>query len=130
MTDLVALNAALDRLAPVYGFPWHAKQLVALRESPDVLCIPAGNRGGKTEVAAGIVGRLVRREGPIYNRLKKGMPLQLDSTVNYALGTSELQLSAGLALDRLLWAWLSQSADRAEGRQAFREGRPPAFEGR
>jgi UPF0755 protein len=30
----------------------------------------------------------------IYNRLKKGMPLQLDSTVNFALGTSELRLSA------------------------------------
>lgn len=30
----------------------------------------------------------------IYNRLDQGMPLQLDSTVNYALGKSELQLSA------------------------------------
>ena len=30
----------------------------------------------------------------IYNRLEQGMPLQLDSTVNYAQGTSEIQLSA------------------------------------
>jgi UPF0755 protein len=30
----------------------------------------------------------------IYNRLKAKMPLQFDSTVNYALGTNELKLSA------------------------------------
>lgn len=30
----------------------------------------------------------------IFNRLRDDMPLQLDSTVNYALGTSDLQLSA------------------------------------
>ena len=71
MTDLATLHAALDRAMPVYGFPWHDKQLAALAASPDVLCIPAGNRGGKTEVAAGIVGLLVRREGPIYARLHK-----------------------------------------------------------
>jgi UPF0755 protein len=30
----------------------------------------------------------------VYNRLKAGMPLQLDSTVNYALGVSSLKLTA------------------------------------
>ncbi len=36
----------------------------------------------------------------IYNRLDAGMPLQLDATVNYALGTSKLRLNADdLAVD-------------------------------
>lgn len=36
----------------------------------------------------------------------------------------------GLALERVLWNFLAGTQDRAEGRQAFREKRPPAFEGR
>jgi len=58
---------------------------------------------GYTPYEAMIVASLVQGEGDvasypkvarvIYNRLKEGMPLQLDSTVNYALGTSDIQLS-------------------------------------
>jgi enoyl-CoA hydratase/carnithine racemase len=36
----------------------------------------------------------------------------------------------GLELERRLWAQLAETQDRAEGRAAFREKRPPRFEGR
>ena len=79
MTLDEALQVEAVRWGPIASFPWHDQQLVALREAPDVLCLPAGNQGGKSEVAAGIVGRLVRREGPIYDRLRQpeGRPLKI-----------------------------------------------------
>jgi enoyl-CoA hydratase/carnithine racemase len=36
----------------------------------------------------------------------------------------------GVGVERALWAFLSTTSDRAEGRAAFREQRPPRFEGR
>lgn len=36
----------------------------------------------------------------------------------------------GLAMERLLWRMLATTEDRAEGRAAFREKRPPKFRGR
>lgn len=37
---------------------------------------------------------------------------------------------AGLAMERVLWRMLAATEDRAEGRAAFREKRPPEFRGR
>ena len=39
------------------------------------------------------------------------------------------QGDGGLAVERALWAFLSKTDDRQEGRAAFREKRPPRFEG-
>lgn len=36
----------------------------------------------------------------------------------------------GMAVERLLWSTLATTEDRAEGRAAFREKRPPRFKGR
>ncbi len=68
----------------------------------------------------------------IYNRLKKGMPLQLDSTVNYALGTSELQLSAEqLATDSPYNTYknkgLPPGPDQLPGRRCDRGGPQPGI---
>nr|MDT0660956.1 enoyl-CoA hydratase-related protein [Micromonospora sp. DSM 115978] len=38
--------------------------------------------------------------------------------------------ATGLALERVLWRTLADTEDRAEGRAAFRERRPPEFRGR
>lgn len=42
----------------------------------------------------------------------------------------EARTAGGMELERALWAVLATTADRAEGRAAFRERRPPHFEGR
>lgn len=61
---------ALQSLGPLVSFPWHRQQANALSADTDVVTILGGSRSGKTTVAAGIVARLVRREGPIYRRLR------------------------------------------------------------
>ncbi len=73
---------------------------------------------------------LAQHAAVVAERVAAMAPLSLIAAKQSLRAAGELQLSAGLDLDRLLWAWLSQSADRAEGRQAFRDGRPPVFEGR
>lgn len=73
---------------------------------------------------------LMPRARAIATRIAEGAPLSLLAAKQSLRAAGELSLSAGLQLDRLLWGWLSQSLDRAEGRAAFRERRRPKFVGR
>jgi len=51
-------------------FPWHRQQQIGLQAHSDIVMILGGTQSGKSVLSAGIVGRLIRREGPIYARLR------------------------------------------------------------
>lgn len=57
-------------------------------------------------------------------------PLSLRAAKAAGRAGLEHRLATGLALERTLWALLATTYDRGEGRRAFREGRPPEYEGR
>lgn len=61
--------------------------------------------------------------------IAEGAPLSLRAA-KLAGRTALQQGGAGLALERTLWAFLSTTEDRAEGRAAFREKREPRYTGR
>ena len=63
-------------------------------------------------------------------RIAANAPLSLQAVKRAARAADDMPLSAGLALERSLWSALAKTADRAEGRAAFRERRPPKFSGR
>jgi phage terminase large subunit-like protein len=70
---------AIDRLGPLASFPWHTQQQFALASATNVVVVLGGNQSGKSSVGGGIISRLVRREGPIYRRLRnpEGRPLKI-----------------------------------------------------
>jgi phage terminase large subunit-like protein len=68
--DLDAFNRAIDDLGPYGSFPYHRQQQFALAAYTDNVMVLGGNQSGKTTVGLGIVSRLIRREGPIYRRLR------------------------------------------------------------
>lgn len=86
--------------------------------------------------AAGLVsdlvddGDLAGRATTIATAIAANAPLSILAATRSLRDAHNLPLSAGLTQDRTLWAWLSGSEDRAEGRVAFRERRPPRFRGR
>jgi len=63
------LEMHLDQLGPLDRFPYHRQQQFACAAATDTVMVAGGNQSGKTTVGLGIVNRLVRREGPIYERL-------------------------------------------------------------
>jgi enoyl-CoA hydratase/carnithine racemase len=75
-------------------------------------------------------GDLLARAHALAARIAANAPLSVLAAKQSLRAAREMPMSAGLAFDRTLWAWLSGSDDRAEGRAAFREGREPRFKGR
>ncbi len=63
-------------------------------------------------------------------RIASNAPLSLQAAKRAARAAEDQPLSTGLELERSLWSALAKTDDRAEGRLAFREGRPPVFKGR
>jgi enoyl-CoA hydratase/carnithine racemase len=79
---------------------------------------------------AGIVSDVVAPDEllPLAERLAK----RIAENAPLSLRAAKLALRAapeGRELERALWAFLSTTSDRAEGRAAFREKRPPKFTG-
>lgn len=128
MTDLRELEQDLARLGPLYTFPWHTQQLLALRAQTDLIVVLGGNQSGKTTVGAGIVSRLVRREGPIYQRLRRAQKRGLKIWVSPQLFEKyqsnwepriKDEIFAGMEVDYKqtptpVWTWRDSVSDRNE----------------
>jgi enoyl-CoA hydratase/carnithine racemase len=57
-------------------------------------------------------------------------PLSVRAAKMAGRAALEHRLGSGLALERMLWALVATTEDRAEGRAAFRERRKPNYKGR
>jgi enoyl-CoA hydratase/carnithine racemase len=83
----------------------------------------------------GLVSRLVAPEEltatalEVAGRIAANAPLSIRAAKLALRAALEQPLADGRTLERTLWAMLAATDDRAEGRAAFREGRPPRFTG-
>jgi enoyl-CoA hydratase/carnithine racemase len=87
-----------------------------------------------TALEAGLVSDVVARAD--LDALAAGIAETVAANAPLSLGAAKIALraalgagSSGTELERALWRFLSGTADREEGRSAFRERRPPRFSG-
>jgi len=66
----------------------------------------------------------------IGDRIAANAPLSVKAAKLAARAGLDQRLATGLTLERMLWALVATTEDRAEGRAAFRERRPPEYRGR
>lgn len=89
-----------------------------------------------TALARGLVTELVEPEElearalALAAQIASNAPLSLAAIKQCLKAAANAPLDVGLSVERGLWGQLTTSEDRAEGRAAFREGRPPRFEGK
>ena len=63
------IDQRVQAVGPFATFPWHLQQSFALASATDTIVVLGGTQGGKSSVGMGMLSRLIRREGPIYDRL-------------------------------------------------------------
>lgn len=73
---------------------------------------------------------LMARAQQIASRIAANAPLSAQAVKRLMSEAPDLPLEAGLRSERLMFGLLRDSDDRAEGRKAFAERRPPEFHGR
>ena len=73
--------------------------------------------------------KLTRTVHDVATRIAANAPLSIQAAKRAMRAAFEERLSDGRTLERSLWEMLATTHDRAEGRAAFREGRPPIFKG-
>jgi enoyl-CoA hydratase/carnithine racemase len=92
--------------------------------------------GAQSALDHGLVTELVEsdklhdRALELAHQIAQNAPLSLAAIKECLKVAANLPLNEGLAVERGLWGRLTTSEDRAEGRVAFREGRPPRFKGK
>jgi E-phenylitaconyl-CoA hydratase len=74
-------------------------------------------------------GRLTEFAANLARQIAGNAPLSLRAMKRCLVAAREAPLAAGLELERALWTLLATTADRQEGRAAFREHRTPRFSG-
>jgi enoyl-CoA hydratase/carnithine racemase len=87
-------------------------------------------------LSAGLVSELcapevlLDRAMALANTISGNAPLSIVAAKRALRAATDSQIQAGLDLERRVFNELVQTEDRQEGRQAFRERRPPVFKGR
>jgi len=74
--------------------------------------------------------QLQGRAHEIAASIARNAPLSVRATRLAAYAGLDMPLDRGLSYERHLWGMLRTTHDRAEGRRAFREKRPPKYDGR
>ena len=122
-------------LVPDSGLSFLLPRLVGLAKAQELLLL-SPRLSAEEALALGLVHRVVPAEKLMEEALSLAKELAQGPTRAYALTkkllleTYRLSLTEALALEAVLQGQAGQTQDHEEGVRAFREKRPPRFQGR
>lgn len=91
---------------------------------------------GATALRCGLVSELVPRDAlldrahELAGKITRNAPLSVRAIKRLVRNAETMPLDTGMQVERQVWGLIRDTDDRSEGRDAFREKRPPKYEGR